>query len=302
MNQTPLFSVLIANYNNGIYLQDALDSIFRQTYDNWEIIIVDDCSTDNSIELYKKYEIDPRIHVYYNNCNHGCGYTKRRCAELAQGEICGFLDPDDTLEPEALEIMVKAHIDDDSLSMVYSQYNEVDENLQFIRVSEQQRVIPEGSSFLEGDGGISHFVSFKSSAYRKTPGIDADFQRSVDHDMYFMLEEVGKVKFIDIILYNYRTNTGLNISLGDNCDKAYLWHLIGAIDACRRRGLPIEDVLLKDFREWYNHVTMRKADELIKSTTSYKIGHCLLSPIIFIRNMLERVAAIGWIHRNYKDK
>ena len=153
MEPSPLFSILIANYNNGIYLEDAINSIMKQTYQNWEIIIVDDCSTDNSLELYKKYESDSRIHVYYNDSNHGCGYTKRRCAELAHGEICGFVDPDDTLEPDALETMIKAHAEDDSLSLVYSRYNEVDENLQFIRVSKQQRPIPEGSSFLEGDGG-----------------------------------------------------------------------------------------------------------------------------------------------------
>ncbi|MEE3385773.1 MAG: glycosyltransferase family A protein [Prevotella sp.] len=237
--------MLIANYNKGKYLEDAINSIMKQTYNCWEIILVDDRSTDNSADIYKKYEGLPNIHIYYNNTNHGCGYTKRRCAELANGEICGFLDSDDTLEPDALEIMVKTHQEDNSLSMVYSRYNEVDEDMQFIGVSKQQRNIPEGSSFLEGDGVISHFVTFKTSAYRKTPGINADFVRAVDHNMYFMLEEVGKVNFVDKVLYNYRTNTGKNISLGDNRGKAYLWHLIGAVDVCRRRGLPIEKVVLR---------------------------------------------------------
>lgn len=284
MNNNPLFSVLIANYNNGKYIVDAINSVFKQTYDNWEIIIVDDYSTDNSIEIYKKYEKHPKIHIYYNDKNHGCGYTKRRCAELANGEVCGFLDPDDTLEPDALEIMIKAHRDDESLSMVYSRYNEVDENLQFIRVPKYQSAIPKGSSFLEGDGGISHFVSFKTSAYRKTPGIDATFLRSVDHNMYFMLEEVGKVKFIDKELYNYRTNTGSNISLGKNVDKAYLWHLIGAIDACRRRGLPIEDVVLKDFQMWYGHLVNQAKYEVMKSRT-YQLGNFLSRPLKIISHL-----------------
>lgn len=287
MEANPLFSVLIANYNNGKYIVDAINSVFKQTYDNWEIIIVDDNSTDNSIEIYKKYEKHPKIYIYYNDNNHGCGYTKRRCAELANGEVCGFLDPDDTLEPNALDVMVKAHNDDESLSMVYSRYNEVDENLLFIRVSKQQRIIPEGSSFLEGDGGISHFVSFKSSAYRKTPGINVNFLRAVDHNMYFMLEEVGNVKFIDKVLYNYRINTGSNISLGDNGDKAYLWHLIGAIDACRRRGLPIEEVILKDFKTW-NYYLANKTEINVKNTKTYKLGYFILSPARFLKFILQR--------------
>lgn len=286
MNSSSLFSVLIANYNNGRYLEDAINSVLRQTYQNWEIIIVDDGSTDNSSELYKKYESDPRVHIYFNETNHGCGFTKRRCAELAHGEICGFVDPDDTLEPDALETMIKAHAEDDSLSMVYSRYNEVDENLQYIRVSKQQRPIPEGSSFLEGDGGISHFVTFKTSAYRKTPGIDANFLRAVDHDMYFMLEEVGNVKFIDKVLYNYRTNTGSNISLGDNGDKAYLWHLIGKIDACRRRGLPIEEVVLKDFRRWNRRMADR-GEVKVKNSSTYKLGETILAPFRFIKKRLH---------------
>ena len=287
MKSDTLFSVLIANYNNGKYLDDAINSVFRQTYDNWEIIIVDDCSTDNSADKYKKYDSDPRIQIFYNDRNHGCGYTKRRCAELAHGDICGFLDPDDTLTPDALEVMVKAHQEDDSLSMVYSRFNEVDENLQFIRVSKQQGIIPEGSSFLEGDGGISHFVTFKTSAYRKTPGIDANFLRAVDHNMYFLLEEVGKVKFIDRVLYNYRTNTGSNISLGGNGDKAYLWHLVGAIDACRRRGLPIEEVVLKDFRGWYGDLVHRarvRTTNEMKNSRTYRLGNILLLPFKYIKS------------------
>ena len=95
MTNQPLFSVLIANYNNGKYLMDAIESVRQQTYTNWEIILVDDSSTDNSHELYKELEQDERIHIFLNNQNRGCGYTKHRCAELANGEICGFLDPDD---------------------------------------------------------------------------------------------------------------------------------------------------------------------------------------------------------------
>lgn len=105
----PLFSILIANYNNGCYLQEAIDSVLAQTYPNWEIVLVDDKSSDDSFEIYKKYKEDKRFHIYFNEENKGCGYTKRRCAELAQGELCGFLDPDDKLTPDALEVMVNEH-------------------------------------------------------------------------------------------------------------------------------------------------------------------------------------------------
>jgi glycosyltransferase involved in cell wall biosynthesis len=97
-----LFSILIANYNNGKYLEDALQSIFKQTYENWEIVIVDDASTDESQKVYEIHKNNPKVKLYFNEQNMGCGYTKKRCIDLAIGEICGFLDPDDILDKEAL--------------------------------------------------------------------------------------------------------------------------------------------------------------------------------------------------------
>ena len=286
MDMNYLFSVLIANYNNGKYIEDAISSIMKQTYNSWEIILVDDCSSDNSKDIYKKYEGLPNIHIYYNDSNHGCGYTKRRCAELANGEICGFLDPDDTLEPDALEVMVKAHEEDKSLSMVYSMSNIVDQDLKFISVSKLQHEIPNGSSFLEEGYCISHFVSFKRIAYKKTPGIDPTFLRAVDHNMYLMLEEVGNVKFVKKELYNYRTNTGSNISLGDNGDKAYIWHITAMIDACRRRNLPIEDIVLNDLNKFIKTKTGGAVRSVLK-TKDFRLGNTILKPIRAIKRVFS---------------
>ena len=79
----PLFSILIANYNNGAFLQEAIDSVLAQTYGHWEVILVDDKSTDDSPAIYEKYSADSRFKIYYNDKNRGCGFTKHRCAELA---------------------------------------------------------------------------------------------------------------------------------------------------------------------------------------------------------------------------
>src|ERR1700690_716768 len=99
------FSVLIANYNNGKYFKDCYDSLISQTYNNWEEIILDYKSTDDSLEVIKTLiKEDERFKLFENEKNYGCGYTKRKCAELATGEICGFVDPDDAIVPEALEL------------------------------------------------------------------------------------------------------------------------------------------------------------------------------------------------------
>ena len=94
------FSLLIANYNNGHFFEDCYYSIIPQTYTNWEVIIVDDKSTDNSVAIIKEFiKGDKRFKLFLNSENKGCGYTKNKCAYKSQGEILGFLDPDDGLFP-----------------------------------------------------------------------------------------------------------------------------------------------------------------------------------------------------------
>ena len=117
----PLFSVLIANYNNGNYIQECIESVFAQDYKEWEIIIVDDASTDNSKSIYLLYANHPQIHIYFNDKNRGVTYTKWRCIEEAKGDFCGFLDPDDTILPNALSLMVSNHLQDLDISIISSQ-------------------------------------------------------------------------------------------------------------------------------------------------------------------------------------
>ncbi len=98
------FSILIANYNNGKYIRQCFDSILAQTWKDWEVIIVDDGSTDDSVEVIENLiKDDSRFKLFASERNLGCGSAKRRCAELATGTICGYLDPDDALTPDALD-------------------------------------------------------------------------------------------------------------------------------------------------------------------------------------------------------
>jgi glycosyltransferase involved in cell wall biosynthesis len=92
-----LFSVLVALYNNARFLEACIKSVYAQTYQNWELIIVDDGSTDNVNDVLLPYRHDARIRVYRNTENRGCAFTKHRLATLVQGELAAFLDPDDAL-------------------------------------------------------------------------------------------------------------------------------------------------------------------------------------------------------------
>ncbi len=236
----PLFSVLIANYNNGKYLQETLDSIYNQTYTNWEIIIVDDCSTDHSVQIYKTLASNDRIRIFYNEENQGCGYTKRRCVDEAFGDIGGFVDRDDTILPHALEKMVELHIKKPEYSRIHSKSYFCDENMNITgEYTAARQVNSEDPIFFNLNGAITHFATFKKEFYNKTEGIDAYLERAVDQDLYLKLYEVGKIFFIDEALYNYRIHSG-GISTSSNARKAYYWAWVVVFAAARRRGINLE--------------------------------------------------------------
>ena len=287
MNANPLFSVLIANYNNGKYLMEAINSVYAQTYTNWEIILVDDASTDNSKEIYKELEKDTRIHIFYNDENHGCGYTKRRCAELANGELCGFLDPDDIISKDALQIMAQEHIANEGISMAYSDMYYCDENLNIISTTHRGQ-IPDNTTFLEFYNYVSHFAVYKRSVYLKTEGISADAQRAVDHDLYFKLEEYGPFTFVSQPLYFYRTGTGTNISCGENQIKALFWDYVAMIDACRRRNIPIESVVMPRFLNIISYYKQQL--NAVYNSNTYRVGNFIVLPYRIMRKLFNKIS------------
>ncbi|MCF6241606.1 MAG: glycosyltransferase [Bacteroidales bacterium] len=109
MIETSLLSVLMTVYNREKYIAEAIESVLASTYTNFELIIVDDCSTDNSVEIAKSYEAkDSRIKVYVNEQNLGQFQNRNKAASYAKGKYIKYLDSDDIIYPHGLEVMVNA--------------------------------------------------------------------------------------------------------------------------------------------------------------------------------------------------
>ena len=280
----PLFSLLIANYNNGIFFKDCYDSIISQTYTNWEVIVVDDASKDNSVELIQNIiGDDTRFKFYQNSENKGCGFTKRRCAELATGEICAFLDPDDAITEEALAIMVAEHEKFPKASMVYSKHYFCDENLKIDTTRESQQVENHKPFYFDFDGYIHHFLSYKKEYYDKTVGIEAYLLRAVDRDLILKLYEVGAAFFIDKALYKYRIHKN-GISTNNNQDKAYFWYWVTIIDAAKRRKVNIENLFTEKALLPRREVALQKEIDGYNKSFIFKALRKLGLFKIFVKN------------------
>ena len=107
VNQEPLISVLMTAYNRMEYISEAIESVLDSTFQDFELIIVDDCSKDKTIEIARKYEqFDSRIRVYQNATNLGDYPNRNKAASYARGKYLKYLDSDDTMSRICLERMV----------------------------------------------------------------------------------------------------------------------------------------------------------------------------------------------------
>ncbi|MEP6677562.1 MAG: glycosyltransferase family A protein [Ferruginibacter sp.] len=108
MNNKPMVSVLMTAYNRESYIEEAIESVLSSNYTNFELIIVDDCSTDNTVAIAKGYELkDSRVKVFINEKNLGDYPNRNRAAGYATGKFLKYLDSDDAFYPGGLEYCVR---------------------------------------------------------------------------------------------------------------------------------------------------------------------------------------------------
>jgi glycosyltransferase involved in cell wall biosynthesis len=231
------FSILIANYNNGKYFRDCHASFISQTYKNWEAIIIDDGSTDNSFEVISNLiKEDSRFKIYQNITNKGCGFTKRRCMEYATGDICGYVDPDDALSPDAIECSVNAFKDHPEIVATYSQMIFCNQDLVSQNIFNKTKQIYNERLFFNCPVQFTHLFTFKREIYLKTTGINPLHKNAVDQDLYLKILEFGEALFIKKSLYKYRIHPD-GISQYDSKDTAKASFAQIILETMHRRGV-----------------------------------------------------------------
>jgi len=233
MSEKPLFSVLMANYNNANYIYQAIDSVLKQSYPYWELIIVDDASTDDSLGIIQPYLKDKRIKLIRLKKRMGCGGAKRVCAEKAKGEILGVLDSDDALHKDAIKTIVKAYKEDFKVGWIQSTYYECNDKLVPQRVGKIESAYFKKNIRLKWVG-VYHFNTFRRNEYKKTSGFDKRLIVAEDRDLEYKLEEVTKFKLINKPLYFYRVHKK-GISQGNQIKDSFFYETLAKYEAYKRR-------------------------------------------------------------------
>lgn len=115
-----LVSIIMPSYNTARYISDSIRSVLAQTYTNWELILVDDCSTDNTLEIVGQFD-DSRIILLQNERNSGAAISRNKALREAKGRWIAFLDSDDLWAPEKLEKQIR-FMEENGYHFTYTDY------------------------------------------------------------------------------------------------------------------------------------------------------------------------------------
>lgn len=229
----PLVSIIVPSYNHYNYLEQRLESIFNQTYPNFEVILLDDCSSDKSQEILLEYAKNPRVsHCVFNDTNSGNTFIQwNKGIELAKGEYIWIAESDDFCELSFLEKLTKPLIEDDKTALAFCQSNSVDEKSKITGSWLNHTNNLDADLFLtnfvmKGNEFTERFLIYKNVipnasgvVFRKKSAVqlenlDVDPALKTCGDWFFYLKMLinSKVAYIHKSLNNFRYHSGSVIS------------------------------------------------------------------------------------------
>ena len=203
-------SVIIPTYNRAHLLPQAIDSVLNQTFKDFELIIVDNYSSDNTESVVKSYD-DKRIRYFKNQNNGLIGVNRNYGIQKSRGEFIAFLDDDDLWLPEKLEKQVKLLNSNQELGLVYSDIYIIGSNGNLLKDTYFHRVKPfRGNVFNEllvVNFICNLTVVVRKEALSKVGVFDLKYVIAQDYDLWLRLVECYPVDFIEQPLAKYRLHS-----------------------------------------------------------------------------------------------
>ncbi len=207
----PEITVVMPVYNAERYIDKAIKSVLAQTYQDFEFIIIDDASTDNTSEILKRFD-DPRIRTIKNPNNLGLTKSLNKAIREAKGTYIARMDADDISIPHRLETQLNFLKKNTDHALVGSSYYQIDDTgriISLVRVLSDDNEIRAG---LKKQNWFGHgSIMMLKSAFLQCGGYDESFKYAQDYDLWLRISEKYKVANIGEPLYQWRSTAG-NIS------------------------------------------------------------------------------------------
>ena len=200
-----LVSIIMPSYNTAQYIDETIQSVLAQTYPFWELIIVDDCSTDDTNSTVIKCLDDKRIHYLKNEYNSGAAAARNRALREAKGEWIAFLDSDDLWLPEKLEKQI-GFMAEKGYQFAYTEYEEINEKSATlgVRVTGPKRITKAGMYRYCWPGCLTVIYDAEAVGLIQI----ADIKKNNDYAMWLKICQKADCYLLDEPLAKYRKRNG----------------------------------------------------------------------------------------------
>lgn len=239
-NSNPIYnaaSVIVPIYNAEKYLDEAIQSILNQSFGNFELLLLNDGSTDSTLDILHKYALKDKRCKVINNKNQGIVATLNHGLELAQNEIVFRMDADDVCLPKRFEQQMLYLNNNPSCVALGTQMQIIDPEGLPIREDHcftEHHDIDQRNISGKGQDIFHPTVAYKKSIVIRLGGYRKDFEYAEDLDLFLRMAEVGKLSNLDECLLRYRQHSQSIGYKRANLQRASAKKAI--IDACKRRG------------------------------------------------------------------
>lgn len=214
-----LVSIIMPSYNTAQYIADSIRSVQAQTYKNWELLIVDDCSSDDSDDVVAPFLSDARIRYLKNEVNSGAAVSRNYALREARGRWIAFLDSDDLWHPEKLERQI-LFMEKENCHFSYTYYQEIDEASQPLGVTVQgpRHITKAGMLRFCWPGCLTVMYDAQEIGLLQIP----DIRKNNDYAMWLYVIDKADCYLLPEILASYRRRSG-SIS-NQSYVKLIKWH------------------------------------------------------------------------------
>ena len=213
-----LVSIIMPSYNTARFIKETIDSVLAQTYQNWELIIVDDCSTDNTDEIVSAYN-DERIRYLKNEKNSGAAVSRNYALREAKGKWIAFLDSDDLWSPDKLEKQI-GFMESKGYGFSYTEYSLIDENSDplGIRTTGPKKISRQGMLNYCWPGCLTVMYDAEKVGLIQIN----DIKKNNDYAMWLKVSKMAKCYLLKEDLAKYRKRAG---SISNHGYKSLIkWH------------------------------------------------------------------------------
>jgi len=204
-HKTPKVTVYIPTYNYGRYIEQAIDSVLKQTMDDWELIVINDGSTDNTSEILKKYEGHPKIRIIEQQ-NRGLTVSNNIALRLSEGKYLVRLDADDYLDENALLVLSNMLDSRPEIGLVYPDYYVIDEDGEILEIVRRKKIGEEVELLdLPAHGACT---MFRKEYLVRIKGYEENIDRQDGYDIWLKFTRLFEPSNVNVPLFYYRQHPG----------------------------------------------------------------------------------------------